>query len=267
MKMLRADRQKVLAASCQRLSLSSNHPPADTTRYFLTSRGARLAKHHLELLLFCLTFYFVLGYLFFSSFCRYVLQERRDLVSSHSGGLGPITSIGGSVGTSTFSSGHGRLTHTPSSADFQPPYFPPPYNLPQQQSDFHHAAHVNAVVAAAADPYSHLNSLAATPQQYHQLHPAAQAARGHNVLSRREEENLHLQSHMHSGLPSSVYGDGGMAASVSAAARRNAASEMVYASVRRPDVLMHGGHHISEQDLLNLHNAGALSAMDDGQVS
>lgn len=188
-------------------------------------------------------------------------------MSSHSGGLGPITSIGGTVGTSTFSSGPGRLSHTPSSADFQPPYFPPPYNLPQQQSDFHHA-HVNAVVAAAADPYSHLNSLAATPQQYHQLHPAAQAAQRHQVLSRRDEENLHLQSHMHSGLPTSVYSDSGMsvAATVSAA-RRNAANEMVYASVRRPDVLMHGGHHISEQDLLNLHNAGALSAIDDGQVS
>lgn len=185
-------------------------------------------------------------------------------MSSHSGGLGPITSIGGTVGTATFSSGPGRLSHTPTSADFQPPYFPPPYNLPQQQSDFHHA-HVNAVVAAAADPYSHLNSLAATPQQYHQLHPA-QAARGHNVLSRRDEENLHLQSHMHSGLPTSVYGDGGASVAATVSAARRNASDMVYASVRRPDVLMHGGHHISEQDLLNLHNAGALSAIDDGQV-
>lgn len=165
------------------------------------------------------------------------------------------------MGTATFSSG-GRLSHTPSS-DFQPPYFPPPYNLPQQQSDFHHA-HVNAVVAAAqADPYSHLNSLAATPQQYHQLHPAAQAARGHNVLSRRDEENLHLHSQMHS-LPTSVYSDGSVASSVSVARR---GADMVYASVRRPDVLMHGGHHISEQDLLNLHNAGALPSLDDGQVS
>ncbi|KAI1287697.1 Transcription factor AP-2-beta [Halotydeus destructor] len=196
-----------------------------------------------------------------------ILQDRRDLVSGHPGGLGAITSIGNTLGTPTFS--QGRLSHTPSSADFQPPYFPPPYNLPQQsQSDFHHAAHVNSIVAAASDPYAHLNSLAATPQQYHQLHPAAQVQR-HNVLSRRDEENLHLQGHVHSGLPTSVYGpDGGggvSAATVSAAARRNAASEMVYSSVRRPDVLMHSGHHISEQDLLNLHHAGALGAMDDGQ--
>lgn len=174
-------------------------------------------------------------------------------MSSHSSAsLGPITS-------SAFGSAGSRLSHTSSSSDFQPPYFPPPYN---PQPDYH--AHVNAVVAAAADPYSHLNSLA-TPQQYHQLHPAAQAARGHNVLSRRDEENLHLQGHMHSGIPVSVYSDN-VAVSNSSAHRRG--SDMVYASVRRPDVLVHGGHHaLSEQDLLNLHNAGALSALDDGQVS
>jgi hypothetical protein len=191
--------------------------------------------------------------------------ERRDLVG-HGGGLGPITSIGGS--TATFSSTP-RLTHTPTSADFQPPYFPPPYNLPQQQLDFHHAHAVNAAAAAAAaaDPYSHLNNLAA-PQQYHQLHPA-QASRGaHNVLSggrRDDSDALHLQSNMHSAGLHTGYGD----VSVSVAASVNAArrgTEMVYANVRRPDVLMHGGHHtLSEQDLLNLHNAGALPSLDDGQ--
>ena len=189
-------------------------------------------------------------------------QERRDLVSHSSGSLGPITSLSGS---SAFASGP-RLSHAPSSADFQPPYFPPPYN---HQPDFHsHAAHVNAVVAAASDPYSLHNSLANT-QQYHQLHPAAQAARGHNVLSRRDEENLHLQQHMHSsGLSASVYGDGVNSVSVSNSSVSRRGSDMVYASVRRPDVLMHGGHHtLSEQDLLNLHNAQALSALEDGQVS
>ena len=126
---------------------------------------------------------------------------------------------------------------------------------------------MNAVVAAATDPYSHLNSLA-TPQQYHQLHPAAQA-RGHNVLSRRDEESLHLQGHMHAGIPVSVYSDSVSAVvSNSSAHSRRGGSDMVYASVRRPDVLMHGGHHsLSEQDLLNLHNAGALSSLDDAQVS
>jgi len=181
--------------------------------------------------------------------------ERRDLVAHSSGSLGPITSLSGS---SAFASGP-RLSHA-SSSDFQPPYFPPPYN---PQPDFHHA-HVNAIAAAASDPYSHLNSLAA-PQQYHQLHPAAGQPR-HNVLSRREEENLHLQGHMtHGSVP--VYGDG-VNVSVSSSSVGRRGSDMVYASVRRPDVLMHGGHHaLSEQDLLNLHNSGALSALDDGQNS
>ena len=176
-------------------------------------------------------------------------------MSHSSGSLGPITSLSGS---SSFGSGP-RLSHAASSSDFQPPYFPPPYN---HQPDFHsHAAHLNAVVSAASDPYSHLNSLT-SPQQYHQLHPAAQA-RGHNVLSRRDEENLQsMQGHLHSGL---AYGDG-INVSNSSVSRRP--SDMVYASVRRPDVLMHGGHHaLSEQDLLNLHNAQALSALEDQQVS
>jgi len=198
--------------------------------------------------------------------------DRRDLVTGHSaGGLGPITSIGPVGSTATFSSTP-RLTHTPTSADFQPPYFPPPYNIQQPQLDFHHAHAVNDAAAAAAASYSHLNSLAA-PQQYHQLHPvAAQAARGaHNVLGggRRDDvDALHLQSNMHSsGLHTSGYGDAAVsvAASVSAARR---GTEMAYATVRRPDVLMHSGHHtLSEQDLLNLHNAGALPSLEDGQAT
>lgn len=190
-----------------------------------------------------------------SSSSMFPSQERRDLVSSHSSGsLGPITSLSGS----TFGSG---ARHGHSSADFQPPYFPPPYN---HQPDFSHHA---AVVAAASDPYGHLNSLAGNHQQYHQLHPAAQAARGHNVLSRRDDD-IHLQSHMHpSSLPTSVYSSDGInSVSNMSVARRGA--EMVYATVRRPDVLMHSSHHhgLSEQDLLNLQNAGSL-ALEDAQVS
>ena len=134
--------------------------------------------------------------------------------------------------------------------------------------DFHHAhaAHAAnaAAAAAAADPYSHLNSLGA-PQQYHQLHPAQTGRGSHNVLPggrRDDSEGLHIQSNMHSGLHSG-YGD--VTVAVANAARRG--SEMVYANVRRPDVLMHSGHHtLSEQDLLNLHNAGALPSLDDQQV-
>ncbi len=183
-------------------------------------------------------------------------------MSGH-GGLGPITSIGGSVGSSGSFSSTPRLSHTPTSADFQPPYFPPPYNLPQQQLDFHHAQAAHAAAAAAADPYSHLNSLG-QQHQYHQLHPA-QARQAHNVLQGRRDDSdaLHLQSNMHSASLHSGYGD--VSVSVANVGRRG--GEMVYANVRRPDVLMHGGHHtLSEQDLLNLHNAGALPSLEDGQV-
>ncbi|XP_054153572.1 transcription factor AP-2-epsilon-like [Oppia nitens] len=195
-------------------------------------------------------------------------EERRELVSGHGGALGPITSIGGSSGS--FGSTP-RLTHTPTSPDFQPPYFPPPYNLPQQQLDFHHHHAVNAAAVAAADPYSHLNSLATQQhQQYHQLHPAQTGRPNHNVLQgggggRRDDNDAqHLQSHMHSAALHGGYGD----VTVSVAATVNAArrsTDMVYGNARRPDVLMHSGHTLSEQDLLNLHNAGALPSLDDTQ--
>ncbi|XP_013780114.1 transcription factor AP-2-beta-like isoform X1 [Limulus polyphemus] len=173
-------------------------------------------------------------------------EERRDLVGGHAASLVPISSIGSVGSTATFSTTP-RLTHTPTSADFQPPYFPPPYNLPQQHLDFHHP-HVNA------DPYTHLNSLAAAqhPQQYHQLHPPQ---RTHNVFgARREDEPLHLQPNVHPGLTGSYD-----------LARR---TDPTYPSVRRPDVAMHGGHHgLSEQDLINLHNAGTLPAIEDTQAT
>ncbi|KAF8797282.1 Transcription factor AP-2-beta like protein [Argiope bruennichi] len=173
----------------------------------------------------------------------YDAEERRDLVSGHAASLGPITSIGSVGSTATFSSTP-RLTHTPTSADFQPPYFPPPYNhLPQQQLDFH-------------DPYAHLNSLAAPQHQYHQLHPSQPQQRSHNVVRRPNDDDTHplhpLQTTaMHPGL--------GYADSVRSRA------DPAYSAVRRPDVLVHGGHHgLSEQDLLNLHNA-TLPSIDDGQ--
>ncbi|XP_037273003.2 transcription factor AP-2 isoform X1 [Rhipicephalus microplus] len=188
-----------------------------------------------------------------------VTEDRRDLVSGHAAAaaaaaaaLGPITSLSspnpstpGALGSGAAGSFAGgpppppRLT--PSSADFQPPYFPPPYNLPtptQQQLDFH-------------DPYAshHLNSLAG-PQQYHQLHPAAGHQRG---LSRRPEDDLLQAANMH--LP--AYGEG----------RRTEPT----AYPRRPDVLVHHPHHhLTEQDLLGLHGAAAglpPGIVDDGQTS
>lgn len=68
-----------------------------------------------------------------------------------------------------------RLTHTPSGAaggaDFQPPYFPPPYipSHSQQAVDF----------AAAHDPYHALHH----PQHYQ-----------HNMLRQREELQVCMQA-------------------------------------------------------------------------
>ena len=73
-----------------------------------------------------------------------ILQDRRDLVG-HPGGLDQLSS---STAPTSFSNTH-RLRHTPT-PDFQPPYFPPPYTVPQQPVDFPHH-HVNP------DPYAHLN--------------------------------------------------------------------------------------------------------------
>lgn len=174
-------------------------------------------------------------------------EERRDLVGSHAAAaaLGPITSIGTVGGSATSFNTTPRLTHTPTPSDFQPPYYPPPYNIPQQQIEFHHH-HVNT------DPYTHLNPLATAQhqQQYQQLHPPQ---RGHGLANRRDDDPLHIPTSMHPGL-SGTYVDAG---------RR---VDPAYSNVRRPDVLMHGPHMLSEQDLINLHTPGGLPTLDDGQT-
>ncbi|XP_067678940.1 transcription factor AP-2-beta-like isoform X1 [Haliotis asinina] len=155
-------------------------------------------------------------------------EDRRPDLSGQ-GGLGQlVSSIGGS---GSFSSTAPRLSHTPTT-DFQPPYFPPPYNLPPQQPvDFHHHANV--------DPYAHahLNSFHQTPQ-----HPYNQIHSERNVL-RHRDDSLHT---MHPGLP--TYDT-----------RR-----ADYGTVRRPDVLMHGHHGLTlDQDpsMLNIHTG--LPALED----
>ncbi|XP_072170568.1 transcription factor AP-2-alpha-like [Diadema setosum] len=161
------------------------------------------------------------------------IQERTDLIS-HRPGFS-TASVGGN---SSFSPAT-RLSHTPTTTDFQPPYFPPPYNIPQPQSqlDFHHT-HVNA------DPYSHLNPIHPQPQHQYQLHPQQ---RTQHMLGRRDEsDHLHLQ-HPGMQLPSA----------------------RDYSAVRRPDVLVHGGPHAlaPEQTDLMLHHPTGLHPMDDGTVS
>ena len=154
-----------------------------------------------------------------------VLQDRRDLVGAHPG-LGQLGSTGS---TSSFSSAP-RLSHTPSS-DFQPPYFPPPYNLPPQHPvDFNH--HVNT------DPYSHLANHYQNPHQPYQHLNTTE--RHHGMLGHREDP---LQRGF------GTYDT-----------RRD------YSGMRRPDVLVPSHHELQDTGLLSLHQQSALSAMDDGQV-
>lgn len=214
-------------------------------------------------------------------FCS-TFQERRDLIPGHATSLGPISSIGtpSVVNTAVTSPGYSssgppapRLTHTPTTVDFQPPYFPPPYNLPpQQQFELHHP-HVSGTVT---DPYTaaaaaaHLNiqhpaaaaaAAAAAQHQYHQLHTTQQTGQRNAIglggNGRRDDEHpggvIHMQSPPN--LPPGMGGYDG---------RRSVAD---YATgLRRPDVLMHGGTHIgSDQDLITIQHSG-LPSMDDGQV-
>ncbi|XP_042899253.1 transcription factor AP-2-beta [Parasteatoda tepidariorum] len=157
-------------------------------------------------------------------------EDRRELVVSHVGNLTSIASI--VPGVTTFTTG-ARLNHTAN--EFQPPYFPPPYSsLTQQQLDFQ------------TDPYGPVTSTLSgnAPQQYHhQLHSNTR-----NLFKREDEANLHLQTNM---LP---YTD---------TTRRTDLT----AYARRPDILVHSAHTLTDQDIINLHNSGALAGLDDGQTT
>lgn len=82
--------------------------------------------------------------------------------------------------------------------------------------------------------------------------------------SRRDDSELQLHPSMHGGGNGTNLHHG--YADVTMTNSRRSANDM-YSNMRRPDVLMHSGHHtISDQDLLNLHNNSALQ-LDDTQVS
>lgn len=106
-------------------------------------------------------------------------QDRHDGSSNGSARLPQL----GSVGQSPYASAP-PLSHTPN-ADFQPPYFPPPYQpiYPQSQDPY---AHVN-------DPYS-LNPLHAQPQPQHPGWPGQRQGQESGLL------------HAHRGLPHQLSG-------------------------------------------------------------
>eukprot|EP00075_Anas_platyrhynchos_P016681 XP_027305934.1 transcription factor AP-2-alpha [Anas platyrhynchos] len=106
-------------------------------------------------------------------------EERHDSTSNGTARLPQL----GTVGQSPYTSAP-PLSHTPN-ADFQPPYFPPPYQpiYPQSQDPY---SHVN-------DPYS-LNPLHAQPQPQHPGWPGQRQSQETGLL------------HTHRGLPHQLSG-------------------------------------------------------------
>lgn len=108
-----------------------------------------------------------------------LFQDRHDGASNGTARLPQL----GTVGQSPYTSAP-PLSHTPN-ADFQPPYFPPPYQpiYPQSQDPY---SHVN-------DPYS-LNPLHAQPQPQHPGWPGQRQSQESGLL------------HTHRGLPHQLSG-------------------------------------------------------------
>ncbi|XP_056377110.1 transcription factor AP-2-alpha isoform X4 [Hyla sarda] len=109
-------------------------------------------------------------------------EECEDRHDGTSNGTARLPQLG-SVGQSPYASAP-PLSHTPNT-DFQPPYFPPPYQpiYPQSQDPY---SHVN-------DPYS-LNSLHAQPQPQHPGWPGQRQSQETSLL------------HTHRGLPHQLSG-------------------------------------------------------------
>ncbi|KAG8571742.1 hypothetical protein GDO81_011766 [Engystomops pustulosus] len=109
-------------------------------------------------------------------------QDSQDRHDGTSNGTARLPQLG-TVGQSPYASAP-PLSHTPNT-DFQPPYFPPPYQpiYPQSQDPY---SHVN-------DPYS-LNSLHAQPQPQHPGWPGQRQSQETSLL------------HTHRGLPHQLSG-------------------------------------------------------------
>ncbi|XP_061602455.1 transcription factor AP-2-beta isoform X2 [Cololabis saira] len=158
-----------------------------------------------------------------------IYEDRHDGVSSHSSRLSQL----GSVSHAGPYSSAPPLSHAPSS-DFQPPYFPPPYQpLAHYQSQDPYS-HVS-------DPYS-LNSL-------HQSQQGAWGARQRQDAAGDRMESSALLAQPRASLPQLSGLD----------PRRD------YGGVRRPDVLLHSAHPGLEPGMGDglLHG---LHGMDDVQA-
>lgn len=167
---------------------------------------------------------------FFLFFSAPPLKDRHDGVSSHSSRLSQL----GSVSHAGPYSSAPPLSHAPSS-DFQPPYFPPPYQpLAHYQSQDPYS-HVS-------DPYS-LNSL-------HQSQQGAWGARQRQDVAGDRMDSSSLLAQPRASLPQLSGLD----------PRRD------YGGVRRPDVLLHSAHPGLEPGMGDglLHG---LHGMEDIQVS
>lgn len=167
--------------------------------------------------------------LFFSLLLCILLKDRHDGVSSHSSRLSQL----GSVSHAGPYSSAPPLSHAPSS-DFQPPYFPPPYQpLAHYQSQ---------------DPYSHVSD----PYSLNSLHQSQQGAWGarqrQDVAGDRMDSSA-LLAQPRASLPQLS----------GLEPRRD------YGGVRRPDVLLHSAHPGLEPGMDGLLHG--LHGMEDVQVS
>ncbi|XP_067097948.1 transcription factor AP-2-beta isoform X2 [Osmerus mordax] len=159
----------------------------------------------------------------------YSATDRHDGVPSHSSRLSQLGSVshGGPYSSAP------PLSHAPSS-DFQPPYFPPPYQpLAHYQSQ---------------DPYSHVSDPYAL-NSLHQTQQGAWGARQRQDTSGDRMESGSLLAQPRASLPQLSGLD----------PRRD------YGNVRRPDVLLHSAHPGLEASMGDglLHG---LHGMDDSQA-
>lgn len=136
------------------------------------------------------------------SLCLSLIKDRHDGVSSHGSRLSQL----GSVSHASPYSSAPPLSHAPSS-DFQPPYFPPPYQpLAHYQSQ---------------DPYSHVSD----PYALNSLHQSQQGAWGTRQRQDAAGDRVDgssLLAQPRASLPQ-----------IGLDPRRD------YGHVRRPDVLLH----------------------------